>query len=166
MKSSYKYIHDAWKKPGQLPSYKGMVRHWRTEGVIKRIDRPTRLDRAHALGYKAKQGYVLVRTRIGKGGRHRPKIRKGRRPKRLGRIYFTTKQSHQAIAEKRVARSFPNLECLNSYYVGEDGQNKYYEIILVDPNHPVIKSDKNISWITKQRKRVYRGLTSAAKKAR
>lgn len=166
MKSSYQYLRTAWKKPSQLPRYKEMLRRWRTDDVIKRIEKPTRLDRAHALGYKAKQGYILARVRIGKGGRHRPKIRKGRRPKRLGRIYFTTRQSHQSIAEKRVARNFPNLEALNSYYVGEDGQYKYFEVILVDPHHPVILADPKINWIARQRRRAFRGLTSAAKKSR
>jgi large subunit ribosomal protein L15e len=166
MKSVNQHLREAWKKPKQLPRYKEMVRGWRTDNVIERIDRPTRLDRAHALGYRAKQGYVLVRTRIGKGGRRRPKLRKGRRPKRLGHTYFTTKQSSQAISEKRVARRFLNLEVLNSYYVGEDGQYKYFEIILVDPNHPVIKSDPKINWITNQRRRVFRGLTSAGKKSK
>ncbi|MHA1999018.1 MAG: 50S ribosomal protein L15e, partial [Promethearchaeota archaeon] len=44
----------------------------------------------------------------------------------------------------------------------------YYEVILVDPFHPVIIADKEINWIcsTVQKGRVYRGLTSAGKKAR
>lgn len=161
--SFYKHLREAWKEP--KPLYKAKLAGWRKEPVVKRVDKPTRIDRARTLGYKAKQGYVVVRTRIGKGRRKRPEIRKGRRPKRTGR-FFTTEQSLQAIAEKRVARKFPNLEILNSYYVGEDGVNNFYEVILVDPNNPSIKNDRKISWIAGQRRRAFRGLTSAAKKSR
>jgi len=44
----------------------------------------------------------------------------------------------------------------------------FYEVILVDPARPEIKNDKTINWITKSAnsKRVFRGLTSAAKKSR
>ncbi|MBI5347252.1 MAG: 50S ribosomal protein L15e [Candidatus Aenigmarchaeota archaeon] len=142
------------------------VKKWRKDSAVKRVSGPTKPARAHALGYKAKQGYVIVRTRIGKGGRHRPNPRKGRKPKKSGRVHFTPKQSHQALVEKRVARKFPNLEVLNSYYVGEDGQYKYFEVILVDPDHPVIKKDRQTRWVAKAGRRVFRGLTSAAKKAR
>ena len=55
--------------------------------------------------------------------------------------------SIQRIAEARADRKYPNLEVLNSYWVGEDGKNKWFEVILVDPHHPVIKSDKNLNWI-------------------
>jgi ribosomal protein L15E len=77
-------------------------------------------------------------------------------------------KSLRLIAEERAARKFPNLEVLNSYWVGEDGRHKWFEVILVDPNHPVIKADKDINWICeKQHKgRAFRGLTSAGKKVR
>ena len=138
---------------------------WRKSDVIIRINKPTRLDRARSLGYRAKQGYVLVRVRIRKGARIRPKARKARNPSNIGRKY-TPKRSLQAIAEVRVAKKFPNLEVLSSYLIGDDGVHKFYEIILVDPNHPVIKKDNKINWIRKQRNRAHRGLTSSAKRAR
>lgn len=77
-------------------------------------------------------------------------------------------KSLKLIAEERAARKFPNLEVLNSYWVWQDGMHKWFEVIMVDPNHPVIKADKNINWITKttQRGRVFRGLTSAGKEIR
>ncbi len=163
MRSVYSYVRELWKKPALI--YKSRVRIWSKEPVVNRVEVPTRIDRARALGYKAKEGYILARTRVQKGGRKRPSIRKGRKPSKMGR-FFTTEQSLQAIAEKRAARKFPNLEVLNSYPVGDSGTHHYYEIILVDPNHPVIQSDKKISWISGQRKRVFRGLTSAARKSR
>jgi large subunit ribosomal protein L15e len=77
-------------------------------------------------------------------------------------------KSIQLIAEERAARKFPNLEVLNSYWVWEDGLHKWFEVIMVDPNHPVVRSDKNINWISKnvQHGRVHRGLTSAGKEVR
>ena len=132
---------------------------------IKRLKRPGKPKRARSLGWKAKQGFIIVRSAIRKGGRKTPKIRKGRKPSKSGR-FFTTAQSKQAIAEKRAARHFPNLEVLNSYYAGETGMHKFFEVILVDPHHPAIKSDRSISWVARQRRRVFRGLTSAARKSR
>jgi len=68
----------------------------------------------------------------------------------------------------RVARKFPNLEVLNSYYVADDGKHKWFEVILVDPDHPCIKNDSKMNWICypANRGRVFRGLTSAGKRSR
>jgi len=163
MKSSYQFVSEAWKRPAGLLRQKTL--RWRAEDVITRIGRPTRLDRARALGWKAKQGFVLARIRMSKGGRMRPRPRKGRGPSKAGRK-FTPEMSKQVIAERRVARAFPNLEILNSYMAGEDGSYKYYEIILIDPKHASILADPKIAWVVRQRKRAFRGLTSAAKKSR
>lgn len=159
----YKYLRKSWKKPEAL--YRPRTAAWRKGDAVERLERPTRIARARSLGYRAKQGFAVARSRIRKGGRKRPKIRKGRKPRSAGR-FFTTKQSKQVIAEKRAARKFMNMEVLNSYYAGEDGKYKYYEVILVDPHHPAIKSDAKISWVLGQRKRAFRGLTSASKKSR
>ena len=95
----------------------------------------------------------------------RPHPMKGRGPSKSG-LKFTPEASKQVIAERRVARAFPNLEVLNSYDSGTDGSYKYFEVILVDPKHPSILADSKISWIVGQRKRAFRGLTSAGKKSR
>lgn len=82
--------------------------------------------------------------------------------------HLAPKKSLQRIAEERTNRRFPNLEVLNSYWVGSDGRSKYFEVVLVDPNHPAIQVDSDINWICakNQRRRVFRGLTSAARKGR
>jgi len=141
---------------------------WRREPTVVRVERPTRLDRARALGYKAKQGFVIVRVRVRKGGQRKPRPDSGRRPKRMGVHGYTTWKSLRLIAEERAARKFPNLEVLNSYYVGEDGRYKWFEVIMVDPNHPAIQSDPDINWICRpaNRGRAFRALTSAGKKMR
>jgi large subunit ribosomal protein L15e len=40
--------------------------------VIHRASRPSRPDKARRLGYKAKQGYVIYRARVRRGGRKKP----------------------------------------------------------------------------------------------
>jgi len=107
---------------------------------------------------------VLARVRIVKGRRRRPSPTKGRKPRSSG-VFFTPKMNKKAIAERRVARKFPNLEVLNSYYVGETGVYEFYEVVLVDPKSPSVFRDKNVS-VLKQRNRAFRGLTSAGKRSR
>jgi large subunit ribosomal protein L15e len=168
---AYKYIAEAWAKPeksfvGEL-SRERLV-EWRRQSVISRIEKPTRLDRARKLGYKAKQGFIMVRVRVRRGGLRKVRPKAGRRPKRMGVKKFKPAKSLKLIGEERVARKFPNLEVLNSYWVGEDGRSKWFEVIMVDPSHPVIKADKNINWICQKQhhRRVFRSLTSAGKKVR
>ena len=168
---AYKYMTQAWNKPeGSFVKdlMKQRLIEWRQQLAIIRVERPTRLDRARKLGYKAKQGFVIVRVRVRRGGLRRPRPKTGRRPKRMGVAKLKPAKSLQLIAEERAARKFPNLEALNSYWVGQDGRHKWFEVIMVDPNHPVIKSDENINWICKSahRGRVFRGLTSAGKEVR
>ena len=170
-KTLYAYIQKAWKDPhsGFMDDLQwNRLVAWRHGPSFDRVEHPTRLDRARALGYKAKAGYVIVRARVRRGGLRKHKIKKGRRPKRKGILKITMKKSIQRIAEERVQKRYPNLEVLNSYWVGEDGKQKFYEVIMVDPDHPVIRADPDINWIAHpaQRGRVYRGLTSAGKKGR
>jgi len=147
----YSYMQRAWRRPGD--SYveelmRERVIRWRRQPSIARMERPTRLDRARRLGYKAKKGFVIARVRIRRGGRRKPRPRMGRRPKRMGVSKYTPAKSLKLIAEERAARKFPNLEVLNSYWVWEDGTSKWFEIIMVDPHNPSIRSDKNVGWIS------------------
>jgi large subunit ribosomal protein L15e len=141
---------------------------WRKQHTVERIERPTRLDRARKLGYKAKQGFVMARTKVRRGNMRKIRPKAGRRPKRMGVKKFKPAKSLRLIAEERAARKFPNLEVLNSYWVGEDGRSKWFEVVMVDPDHPVIKTDKDVSWITQKQhqSRAFRSLTSAGKKVR
>ncbi len=168
---AYKYIAEAWSKPEK--SFVDELMHqrligWRKQSAITRIEKPTRLDRARKLGYKAKQGFTMIRVRIRRGGLRKQRPKAGRRPKRMGVKKFKPAKSLRLIAEERAARKFPNLEVLNSYWVGEDGRSKWFEIIMVDPNHPSVKTDADINWICQKQhhKRVFRSLTSAGKKVR
>ncbi len=162
----YHYMKEAWKKP-DMKVLRERMTAWRASPVFVKVDKPLRLDRARALGYKDKKGFVVVRVRIIRGGHRRPRPNKGRRSKRLHTRKNLT-MSYQWIAEQRVARKYRNLEVLSSYLIGKDGVHYFYEVILVDPEKPEIKNDKTISWISKSgnRGRAFRGLTSAAKKSR
>jgi large subunit ribosomal protein L15e len=163
-----KYLKQFRKNPEYEKLMKDRLISWRTEPVIIRIERPTKLDRAHSLGYKAKQGFVLARVKIGKGSSKREDFAGGRKPLHAGMTSIIPKMNLQHIAEARVARKFPNLEVLNSYYVAEDGKRIWFEIILVDPEHPCIKNDSKMNWICNpaNRGRVFRGLTSAGKNSK
>jgi large subunit ribosomal protein L15e len=74
--------------------------------------------------------------------------------------------NYKWIAEQRTQRKYKNLEVLNSYPIGKDGMNYFYEVILVDPQRKEIQGDKKLKWISENRKRAMRGLTSSAKKSR
>jgi large subunit ribosomal protein L15e len=147
----YRHLQQAWKSPNK--SYvKDMMRErvitWRRQPSIVRVEKPTRLDRARRLGYKAKKGFVVTRVRVRRGGRRKSRPKMGRRQKRMGVAKITPAKSIKLIAEERAARKYPNLEVLSSYWVWEDGVSKWYEIIMVDPNSPSIKSDKDVGWIS------------------
>ena len=71
---AYKYLQELWrKKQSDVIRFVMRVRCWeyRQLPVVHKVQRPSRLDKARALGYKAKQGYVLYRIRIRRGGRKR-----------------------------------------------------------------------------------------------
>ncbi|MBS3163059.1 50S ribosomal protein L15e [Candidatus Woesearchaeota archaeon] len=164
----YKAIKELWKSPkanlGEL--YKQRLIEWRRQDVFTEIKRPTRLDRARSLGYRAKKGFFLTRVRVLKGAHTREFRHSGRRSKTMRRLKIVG-MSYQWIAEQKAQRKHKNLQVLNSYYVGEDGVHKWFEVILVDTHAPEIISDKTINWITKQNdNRVFRGQTSAARKSR
>ena len=168
-KGAYQHIRQLWKDPdGSIKELlKQRLIRWRQQNTVERIEKPTRLDRARSLGYKAKQGYVLARVKVKRGGRRRQLYgRRGRKPSKAGLVRFTSGKSDRWIAEEKAQRRFRNLNVINSYQVGEDGRHKWFEIIMVDTAHSNIINDPKISWAAKptNRRRVFRGLTSPAKR--
>jgi len=169
-KSVYSHMKEQWKKPDttfQSPQQRRLIQ-WRKEKNFLRVEKPLRIDRARSLGYKAKPGYIVVRAKVRRGSLRKRTIRKGRVPSKKGITKITMAKNTKRIAEERTSKHFPNLEVLNSYWVGDDGRQHYYEVILVDPHHPSIKNDSNINWICKpkNKRRVFRGKTSAGQKGR
>lgn len=163
----YQHITQTFQKEykERNEEYRKRLEQWRKEGAIVRIDKPTNIARARRLGYRDKQGVIVVRVRVRKGLRKRPKPKAGRKPSKMGR-FFSTKKSLKRIAEERANQKYKNCEVLNSYFVGQDGSNKFFEVILLDKNSPAIKSDKIYSKIIAQKGRTFRGLTSEGKKNR
>ncbi len=169
--SMYKYVREAWKTPKDTYVKEllwSRMQDWRDEPAVVRIEKPTRIDRARNLGYKAKQGVIVVRVKVRRGGLRKPRPKRSKKPATMGVNKITMAKSIQRIAEERASRKYPNMEVLNSYWVGEDGKRKWYEVILIDPNHPSIKNDPAYNWLCtgKHKGRAFRGLTSAGKKGR
>jgi large subunit ribosomal protein L15e len=134
--------HRMWKENSDELKFKAVA--WRAEPTIHRIERPSRLDRARRLGYKAKQGIIIVRARVGRGGMRKQRPVAGRRPKHLGVVRIKHSESMRKVAERRVGEKFPNLEVLGSYFLHKDGMNIWYEIILAAPSHPDISKDREM----------------------
>ena len=115
----------------------------RKQPAMVRVDRPWRLDRARALGYKAKEGVVVIRMRVSRGGMRRKRPTSGRRPKHMGVLKIKSAVSSQSVAEGRAVERHPNMHLLGSYLVWQDGIHAWFECILVDPMHPAVKRDYN-----------------------
>ena len=128
-----------WKTNSEELKKRAII--WRKEPTIHRIKRPSRLDRARRLGYKAKQGIIVIRTKVGRGGMRKQRPVSGRRPKHLGVTRIKQAESMRLVAERRVNEKYPNLEVLGSYFLYKDGKNIWYEIILADTSHPLIAKD-------------------------
>lgn len=162
----YKYIKQTFEDGGNKLLRQRLI-GWRKEPAILRIEHPTKLHRARSVGYRAKQGILIVRVRVPRGGRMREQRKSGRVPKKQRRKKIVN-LSYQTIAEARVNDKFPNCEVLNSYFAAQDGLYYWFEVILVDKHHPAIKTDPQLSWIAEPQHtgRVYRGLTSSARKSR
>jgi large subunit ribosomal protein L15e len=77
-------------------------------------------------------------------------------------------RSLKSTAEERVGRRCANLRVLNSYWINQDSTYKYFEVILVDPQHKAIRRDPRINWIVNpvHKHRESRGLTATGKKSR
>lgn len=168
--SLYSQVGNTWHKQSEEKGELDWARkiEWRKAASFVRVDRPLRLDRARALGYRAKPGYVVVRARVRRGSMRKRRFNHGRKPRSMGVRKITTSKSIQRIAEERTAKRYPNCEVLASYWVGDDGKQYYYEVILVDTAHPAIRKDPKINWICQpqHRGRAYRGLTPAGKRGR
>ncbi len=165
----YKHVRELWTKPqaNMAELWRERLIAWRREESTVKLEHPTRIDRARSLGYKAKQGIIVVRQRVIRGGKRRPDVAGGRKPSKSGKK-LNLRKNYQLICEERANKQYHNLAVLNSYWVAQDGKYIWYEVILVDPSHPVIKSDPHLNWICapKNWSRVFHGKTSAGQKMR
>tara|TARA_B100000029_G_scaffold436760_1_gene451526 strand:+ start:273 stop:728 length:456 start_codon:yes stop_codon:yes gene_type:complete len=131
-----------WKENSSVLRERAIA--WRKEDAVTRIERPSRLLRARRLGYKAKQGIIVIRMRVGTGGMRKQRPRGGRRPKHLGVTRIKADDSMKTVSERRVLERYPNMKLLGSYFLYKDGKHYWYEVILADPSHPRIAKDKEL----------------------
>merc|ERR1712083_638460 len=171
--TAYKYLQQIWrKKQCEAMQYILRLRTWEYRQLprIHRVTKPSRPDKARRLGYKAKQGYVVYRVAVRRGSRKTmaPGGVIYGKPKDQGINQMKCTRSLRALAEERVGRKMGALRVLNSYWVGQDGTYKFYEVIMVDPAHKVIRDDPRINWLCRpvHKHREIRGLTTAGKKSR
>jgi large subunit ribosomal protein L15e len=149
---AYKYLEELWKKKqSDVMGFILRMRAWeyRQLPVIHRVTRPSRPDKARRMGYLRKQGYVIYRVRVRRGGRKRP-VSKGivyGKPKTVGILQLKFARNLRSVAEERVGRKVAGLRVLNSYWVAQDATYKFFEVILVDPAHKAIRNDARINWI-------------------
>ena len=171
--TAYKYLEEIWKKKqSDVMRYLLRIRAWeyRQSAKVTRVTRPTRPDKARRVGFKAKQGYCVYRVAVRRGGRKRNNS-KGivyGKPKHHGINQLKARRNLRSLAEQRVGKVCGNLRVLNSYWVNADAYYKYYEVILVDPQHNAIRNDARINWICNptMKHRECRGVTSAGRKGR
>lgn len=104
----------------------------RTSDAVEKLKKPSKISTARRLGYEEKPGIVIVRVRVPKGGRRKPRPRSGRRPKHLGVVLYTPGLSRRKIAEARASRKYPNMRVLGSYKVAEDGKHLWFEVVMRD----------------------------------
>ncbi len=170
---AYKYLQELWKKKqSEVIRFVSRIRNWeyRQMPAIHRASKPSRVEKARRLGYRAKQGFVIYRIRIRRGGRKRP-VKKGRvygKPSSVGVTGLKNEKNLKSVAEERVGRRLQSLRVLNSYWAGQDAVFKYFEVIMVDPAHNAIRNDPRINWICNavHKRREARGLTSSGKQHR
>ena len=103
----YSYLRKIWNNPTEESASVARERilKWREEPVTIRIPKPTRLDRARAIGYRAKPGFVVVRQRVDRGGRKNPDIKGARRSKHASQRKDLAK-SYQQVAEDTVKKFY------------------------------------------------------------
>ena len=110
-------------------SYRRRLVVWKSEPTVSRATGPTNPSSARSVGYKAKKEFIIVRVRAPKGRRIRPQAKLGRKSgknqKRVSPAY-----SKQWLCEQRALRKYLNLRVVGSYFVGMDGTNEYYEVVM------------------------------------
>jgi large subunit ribosomal protein L15e len=167
------FINEIWrKKQSDIMSFLLQIRAWeyRHLPAVSRIIKPSRPEKAKKLGYKSKPGFVMYRVRIRRGDRKKP-VSKGitsGKPKGHGVNQMKFNRNKQSVAEERAGKICKNLRVLNSYWVNQDSVFKYFEIILLDPNHKNIRRNFRLNWICSpsSKHRELRGITSSGRKGR
>ncbi|CAL5083003.1 unnamed protein product [Urochloa decumbens] len=156
---AYKYVSELWRrKQSDVMRFVQRVRCWeyRQQPAIVRLTRPTRPDKARRLGFKAKQGYVVYRVRVRRGGRKRP-VPKGivyGKPKHQGITQLKFQRNKRSVAEERAGRKLGGLRVLNSYWVNEVLKFPGTKILSCESHCLVVTP--SLELITKQQDSTYK----------
>jgi large subunit ribosomal protein L15e len=77
------------KKQSDVVRFLLRIRCWEYRQLpgILRLTRPSRPDKARRMGYKAKQGIVVYRVRVRRGGRKRP-VHKVQQHKNCSNLHY------------------------------------------------------------------------------
>nr|AAF67144.1 large subunit ribosomal protein L15 [Syntrichia ruralis] len=169
---AYKYIEELWRrKQSDVLRFLLRVRCWefrQLPGIVRVTAQPP--DKARRLGYRpSRVTWCTVCVCAVEAGRGRwPRVLCMEKPKNQGITQLKFQRNLRSVAEERAGRKLGGLRVLNSYWINQDSTYKYFEIILVDPQHKVIRKDPRINWIVNpvHKHRDVRGLTSAGKKYR
>ena len=113
-KGMYHYLGEAWKNPDKEMLQTRLIQ-WRAGESIVKVEKPLRLDRARALGYKAKKGFVVLRVRVVRGGRKRSRHKHGRKSRKQS-VRKVLKMNYRWVAEMRAEKAYPNLGI--GFYLG------------------------------------------------
>ena len=143
---AFKYIKQNFENSYKIRSqdYRKRLTEWRKQPTAVRVENPTNPVRARELGYKARIDFIIVRVRTKRGKRTRPRPDLGRKPAK-NRLKENPSKPWRWLAEKKAQAKFRNLSLVNSYWVGEDGTNQYFEVVMRDetnhdPKKPSVKS--------------------------
>ena len=125
-----KYINASFQKSAKDRSetYRKRIRIWKKQNTVMRTN-PTNPVRARALGYKATKEFIVARVRMKKGNRVRPKADLGRKPGKT-RKRVEPGRALSWYAMQKSMRRFPNFQPINCYWAGEDGSEKFFEVIM------------------------------------
>ncbi len=145
MSSAYKYIRQSFRTTMASKSrlYKERLVQWGKQGTVVRLEGPTNVPRARSLGYKATKEYLIARVRISKGKRARRRVDLGRKPGK-NRKKVNPGVPLSQYAEGKARKNFTNLNVTGSYFIGQTGSDKYFEVILFNP-HPDVPRFKAAS---------------------
>lgn len=110
---AYRYVQELYrKKQSDVLRYLLRIRCWQYRQLTRlhRAPRPSRPDKARRLGYRAKQGFLIYRISVRRGGRKRP-VHKGctyGKPKSHGVNELKPYRNLQSVAEVRLNKKKPN----------------------------------------------------------
>lgn len=130
---AYRYVQELYrKKQSDVLRYLLRIRCWQYRQLTRlhRAPRPSRPDKARRLGYRAKQGFLIYRISVRRGGRKRP-VHKGctyGKPKSHGVNELKPYRNLQSVAE--VSITFPSLAQTQSFLLWWERTLNHSEIQL------------------------------------